>query len=89
LRAANESGDYVTVVLLFGYLGGWVVTSILALVVASRVQDEQYPAPHPILMSIVAGAAWPVLVVALAEAGAVAVTTEVLHEERQLLTVDA
>ncbi|HYO02056.1 MAG TPA: hypothetical protein VET27_09240 [Mycobacterium sp.] len=40
-------------------------------------------------MSVVAGAVWPVLVVALAEVGVVALTAEVLHEDEHLLTVDA
>ena len=76
-------------VLLYCYVGGWIVTTIVVAMVASRLQDQHAPAPHPVLMSIVAGAAWPVLVVALAEAGAFALTTEVLHEEQHLLTVDA
>jgi hypothetical protein len=79
----------VTGVLLYGYLGGWILTSIVVAGVAWRLQDQRGPAAHPRLMSIVAGAAWPVLVVALAEAGAVALTAEVLHEKQHLLTVDA
>ncbi|MCW2551807.1 MAG: hypothetical protein JWR13_27 [Mycobacterium sp.] len=79
----------MTGVLLYGYLGGWILTSIVVAVAAWRLQDQRGPAAHPRLMSIVAGAAWPVLVVALAEAGAVALTAEVLHEKQHLLTVDA
>ncbi len=40
-------------------------------------------------MSIFAGAVWPVIVAALAEAGAVALTAEILHEDEYLLAVDA
>jgi hypothetical protein len=79
----------VTGVLLYGYLSGWIVTSVMVAFMGWRLQDRQSPAPHPILLSLVAGAAWPILVVALAEAGAVALTTEAFHERQHLLTVDA
>jgi hypothetical protein len=79
----------VTDVLLYGYLGGWVLTSAVVAMFGWRLQDQQSPAPHPRLMSVVAGAAWPVLIVAIAEVGAVAFTAEVLHEDELLLTIDA
>jgi biotin transporter BioY len=79
----------MTGVLLYGYLGGWIVTSIVVGLVVWRLRDGRAPAPHPALMSIVAGAAWPVFVVAIAEVGAVALTAEVLHEDEHRITVDA
>ncbi|MGH3642398.1 MAG: hypothetical protein ACRDUX_25610 [Mycobacterium sp.] len=60
--------------LLYGYLSGWVLTSILLALLAWRLQDKNAPAAHPALLSFVAGAAWPLLVVALAQVGAVALT---------------
>lgn len=74
----------MTGVLVSGYLVGWAVTSILAFVLAWRLQDAASPAAHPVLLSVVAGAAWPVLIVAIAQAGAVALTTEILHEDDTL-----
>jgi hypothetical protein len=79
----------VTGALLYGYITCWVITSMLVVVVARRVQDEKSPPAHPGLMSIVAGAAWPILVVALAEAAFVALTAEAFREDQHLLTVDA
>ncbi|MBJ7341924.1 hypothetical protein [Mycolicibacterium sp.] len=79
----------MTDVLLYTYLGGWILTSILVAAFAPSLQDEHSPAPHPRVMSIVAGAVWPILVVALAQVGAVAVTAEVIREDEYLLTVDA
>jgi hypothetical protein len=40
-------------------------------------------------MSILAGAVWPVLIVAIVEVGAVALTAEALHEDEFLATVNA
>ena len=71
----------MTGVLLCGYLVGWAVTSLLAVILASRLQHASSPAAHPVLLSAVAGAAWPLLIVALAQAGAVALTTEIMHED--------
>ncbi|MDT5150826.1 MAG: hypothetical protein QOI01_2559 [Mycobacterium sp.] len=67
--------------LLYGDSSGWVLTSILLALLAWRLLDKDAPTAHPALSSFVAGAAWPLLVVALAEAGAVALTAEVLHDE--------
>jgi hypothetical protein len=75
--------------LLYGYLGGWVVASILAALVAWRLRDAHSPPPSPALLCVVAGAAWPILLVALIEAAVVALTAEVLHEDEELLSIDA
>lgn len=79
----------MTGALLYGYFGGWVLTSVVVALAAWRLQDKFAPAAHPRLLSIVAGAAWPVLIVALAQAGAVALTTEVMREDQPLLSAAA
>ncbi|BDX32883.1 hypothetical protein TUM20985_34300 [Mycobacterium antarcticum] len=79
----------MTGLLLYGYVAGWIVTSVLVAVFAWRLRDETAPPPHPRLLALLAGAAWPVLIVAIAEAGAVAITAEVLHDDQQPLPVDA
>jgi uncharacterized membrane protein YhaH (DUF805 family) len=66
--------------LLYAYLVGWVVTSVLVALLARRLQDAGAPAAHPTLLSFVAGAAWPLVVAALVEAGVVALTTEVMRQ---------
>lgn len=73
--------------LLYAYLGGWILTSIGAALVAWRLQDKRDPASHPTLLSIVAGAAWPILVIAMAQAAVVALTQEVLHEDERVLSL--
>lgn len=50
----------VTVVLLYGYLGGWMLTSTVAVVNAARARRS-------LTLSLVAGALWPVFAVALAQ----------------------
>jgi hypothetical protein len=79
----------VTGVLLFGYLSGWVLTSIAVAIGGRRLRHDQAPPTHPGWMSILAGAVWPVLVVAIVEVGAVALTTETLHDDELLLTANA
>ena len=79
----------MSVVLLYAYLGGWVVTSILAVGMAQRLRTATDPAPHPRMLSLVAGAAWPVLVVAIAQAGAVAVAAELLHRDEPVLSYES
>jgi hypothetical protein len=55
--------------------------------VARRLQDENAPATHPTLLSFVAGAAWPLVLVALAEAGAMVLTAEVMHDDGPRLSL--
>jgi hypothetical protein len=78
----------VTVILLDGYVGGWIVTSILVALIATRLQDATDPAPHSALVCILAGAAWPILLVAVAEAGVVALAAEILHEDERVLAYE-
>jgi len=79
----------VAAALFYGYLGGWALTTALVAFLGSRLQDKRQPAPHPNLLAVAAGAAWPLLVVALAEAGAVALTHEVVRDDEPHLSVVA
>ena len=79
----------MTDALLYLYIGGWILTSIGVALAASRLQDEREPASHPRLLSVVAGAVWPVLVIALAETAFVAITQETIHEDEPLLSLAA
>lgn len=50
----------MTGVLLYGYLGGWMLTSSVAVLNAARARRS-------LALSIVAGALWPVFAVAVAQ----------------------
>ncbi len=55
-----------------GYLGGWVVTTFVVLLASRHARDPRCPAPHLAMLSIVAGAVWPLLVLGLFELSSVA-----------------
>lgn len=74
----------MTSALLYAYVIGWILTSIAMTLAAWRLQDRYEPAPHPTLLSIVAGAFWPVLVIALAEAALMAITQESVHDQASM-----
>ena len=59
MLVANFRG-HVSGALLYGYLGGWMLTSTVAVLTASRVGRPRW-------LSVLAGAVWPVLVVAVAQ----------------------
>jgi hypothetical protein len=63
--------------LLLVYLSGWVVTTLGALVAARRLGDEGRPAPHPLGVSVLAGAFWPLLLVGVLELTSVIVAAKV------------
>jgi ABC-type Mn2+/Zn2+ transport system permease subunit len=70
----------MTEALFYAYLGGCILTFIGVSLAARRLQDEHEPAAHTALVSVVAGAVWPVLVIALAEAAFVALTQEYMQQ---------
>jgi hypothetical protein len=62
----------VTGALLYGYLGGWMLTSTVAVLTASHARRPQW-------LSILAGAVWPLLAVAVAQMVLIAVIASVLR----------
>lgn len=74
--------------LLYVYLAGWVVTAVVLALTVRRLQDSRQPSPHPLLTSVAAGAAWPILAIGAAEMATVAIATDVLHEDEPGLLVE-
>lgn len=63
----------MTTSLILLYVGGWLTTTAIALMAATGLRDRRHgPRPPSIaLVSLIAGAFWPVLVVGAAEVGGV------------------
>jgi hypothetical protein len=59
------------------YLGGWVVVTTGLFTLTSHFTDFRSPAPHPLGISILAGAVWPLLVLGVAEVSSVVAWTKV------------
>ncbi|MEU0494505.1 hypothetical protein [Mycobacterium sp. NPDC006124] len=68
----------MTGVLVWGYLGGWLLTSTMAVLTASR-------AKRPRWLSLLAGAVWPVLAVAVAQMVAIALIATLIRSTEQEL----
>jgi hypothetical protein len=65
-------GDTLIVI----YLAGWLPVALAAYAAGKRLRDPQAPARHPAIVSLVAGALWPVLVVGLLEFSSVKLFTD-------------
>ena len=63
--------------LLVVYFVGWIIGSFAAYAAGKRLADRFEPAGHPLLLSVAAGAVWPLLVVGLVELSSVMVFTKV------------
>jgi hypothetical protein len=63
--------------LVLGYLGGWILVTLAAYAAGRRLSDSRSPAPHPLAVSIVAGALWPLVLVGLVELSSVVVYSKV------------
>jgi hypothetical protein len=61
------------------YLIGWLPVSFAAYAAGKRLADRRAPADQPfmVIVSLVAGAIWPLLVVGLVEMSSVMVLTKV------------
>jgi Na+-transporting NADH:ubiquinone oxidoreductase subunit NqrE len=66
--------------LIAAYFGCWIVVTVAVYGATRWFADRRSPAPHPLLMSIVAGAVWPLLLVGLVELSSVMVYTKVQHK---------
>ena len=66
--------------LLVVYFLGWLIASFAAHAVGKRLGERHAPAGHPLLISIAAGAVWPLLLVGLVEFSSVMVMTKVDSE---------
>jgi hypothetical protein len=53
------------------YLGGWIIlTTLVAFAGGKHLRDRRSPPLHPLLVSMVAGAIWPLILLGVAEIGA-------------------
>ena len=59
------------------YLVGWLPVTFAVYVAGKRLSDRRTPAEHPVLVSLAAGALWPLLVVGLVELSSIIVCTRV------------
>jgi hypothetical protein len=66
----------MVIMLLVIYLGGWLTVSLAAIAARRRLSDSESPPDHPLLVSIAAGAVWPLLVVGLVELSSIIVFTK-------------
>ncbi|MCW2625042.1 MAG: hypothetical protein JWR48_1764 [Mycobacterium sp.] len=58
------------------YLSGWLIGTIAAYTAARHPHDRCEPSAHPLRVSVVAGALWPLLLVGLVELSSVAMLTK-------------
>ncbi len=65
----------MVIMLIVIYVGGWLTVSFAAIAARRRLSDSESPPDHPLLVSIAAGAVWPLLVVGLVELSSIFVFT--------------
>jgi hypothetical protein len=75
--------------LIVVYLSGWLSVSIAAYAAGRRLTDRESPAAHPLMVSVVAGAVWPLLVVGLVELSSIIVLTKVPSKSRSSVGIVA
>ena len=63
------------IMLIVIYLGGWLAVACAAYAAGRRLTDSEAPPDHPLLVSLAAGAVWPLLVVGLVELSSIIVLT--------------
>jgi hypothetical protein len=62
----------VTDAVIWTYLAGWALTSMVLMLSSRWLASRRPSAPHPIAVSFLAGAAWPLLLLGVVEFGAIA-----------------
>jgi hypothetical protein len=76
--------------LLISYLSAWVFTTVGLVVASHWLRSRLRPAPRPVVVSVLAGAVWPVLLLGVVQMGAMAAVSKVGHiANRKLLSINA
>jgi hypothetical protein len=57
----------MTCAVLCSYLLGWVITTIGIAPIIRKLNHPDRPQPHPMALTVTAGAAWPLVVLGAAE----------------------
>jgi hypothetical protein len=65
-------------VLIWSYLAGVLVATLVVYAASRRLTDRRSPSAHPLVLSVVAGLMWPLLVVGFVELSSVMLYTK-LH----------
>jgi len=65
------------------YLVGWLPVTFAVYAAGKRLSDRRTPAEHPVLVSLAAGALWPLLVIGLVELSSIMVFTRVPSKPRR------
>jgi hypothetical protein len=68
--------------LLIIYFAGWAVTGFAAYAAGRSLSHRSSPAVNPLVVSVAAGAVWPLLVIGLVELSSVMVLTKVPSKPR-------
>jgi hypothetical protein len=76
-------------ILIVIYVAGWLPVAFAAYAAGKRLSDRRAPAEHPVLVSLAAGALWPLLVVGLVEMSSVMVLTKVPPKPRHSVGIFA
>jgi hypothetical protein len=72
----------MSIMLIVIYLGGLLTVTFAAHAVGRRLTDSEAPSDHPLLVSLAAGAVWPLLVVGLVELSSIMVLIKVQPQAR-------
>ncbi len=67
----------MAVILVAIYVSGWLAVTVAVYAAGRRMTDREKPATHPLMVSVAAGALWPLLVVGLVELSSIIVLTKV------------
>lgn len=72
----------MAVILVAIYVSGWLAVTVAVYAAGRRMTDRVKPATHPLMVSVAAGALWPLLVVGLVELSSIIVLTKVPSKSR-------
>jgi hypothetical protein len=67
----------MVIMLVAIYICGWLAVTFAAYAAGRRLTDGESPPGHPLLVSVAAGAVWPLLVVGLVELSSIMVFAKV------------
>ncbi len=76
-------------VIVLAYVIGWALTSVVLTVSSRWLKSRRRPPPHPLVVSFLAGALWPLLLLGVVEYGAAAAASKVVSDDEPGIAVIA
>jgi energy-converting hydrogenase Eha subunit A len=79
MRTDAPRSASVIYAVMWGYMSGWLVATIVLAVIVKRLNDPSRPQSHPIRVAVAAGSVWPLVILGATQMAAIALVVDAMR----------